>query len=291
MPVRTTCAALAVLAAAAGANAVGTATAPLAFGRDLNAALDEASRRDRLVAVYFSSPRCTWCARMSGGTFTDDRVRRLMRRMLWVEAPSADAPALRARYGVFGYPCVVVLTGRDEEVARCSGYRPPLAFTAFLRRALASKARPVAETLEQLTAALKAFAEKAGPSDGVPRALSDAVEYLARPRRTGRRDVLDALAAAGPTVRPALCTLMGDKRLAIRAAAGSALAHVSGGQLPFDPFADKALRDKQVAAWRAWLRANPNARPAPEPERADPPPQGRDASTGTSRPASRETAP
>jgi len=58
--------------------------------------------------------------------------------------------------------------------------------------------------------------------------------------------------------------------------AGEALAHATGANLPFDPFAEPQTRSAQVAAWARWIEENrlrptsrrgPGTRPATRPAR------------------------
>jgi hypothetical protein len=87
-------------------------------------------------------------------------------------------------------------------------------------------------------------------------ALVEAVERLAAPDRVGRRELSEAVARLGPGAWGGLAVLMEDKRLAVRAAAGEALAGAAGADLPFDPFAPPAARNAQVAAWKQWIEQN-----------------------------------
>jgi hypothetical protein len=47
--------------------------------------------------------------------------------------------------------------------------------------------------------------------------------------------------------------LLGDQRLAVRAAAAAALKETSEADLPFNPFAPASQRELERAAWQAWL--------------------------------------
>ena len=63
-----------------------------------------------------------------------------------------------------------------------------------------------------------------------------------------------------------LLVLMVDSRLAVRAAAGEALPHLTGAGLEFDPFADVTVRRAQINQWTGWLDE-----PKPNPRTARPP--------------------
>ena len=62
-----------------------------------------------------------------------------------------------------------------------------------------------------------------------------------------------------------------DEVLAVRAAAGDLLRLATKQTIAFDPFAEKAERQKQADAWRKWVsESQPDSKPEPE-KPADPP--------------------
>ena len=238
------------------------------FSTDLTMALATARDSDRLVVVYFASPRCVWCRRFESLTLTSDRIRSMGDQFFWVQPGQADLDVLMGRFGVMGWPTVVVLNGRGEEVGRQSGYVDVEAFRLFLLRQLEGSDAP--SSVSDLVARLR---EGANSGERVSQELKEVVEALARSDRANRETLLEAVAESGSSQWQGLCELMDSERLAIRAAAGHALAYVSGQDIPFDPFADKAVRDDQIAAWLAWLAdrpAEPSAVPADEAERPGP---------------------
>ena len=220
------------------------------FGPDLVAGLAEAQRSDRPVVLYFSSPRCAWCRRFEMLTLTSNRVRSLADQFVWVKAPEAEMDVLMGRFSIGGWPTVVVLNKRGEEIARHAGYVDSEAFRAFLLKQVGTGASP--GQTSNLAARLIQVAQAPIAAGQVPPELDEIVGLLARPDRANRETLLAALVQAGPALWPGLCELMADSRLAIRAAAAGALAYVSGHDLPFDPFADEAVRSEQLAAWRHW---------------------------------------
>src|SRR4029453_11282543 len=60
------------------------------------------------------------------------------------------------------------------------------------------------------------------------------VDMLAKPQRGGRDKMLPSIASIGPQAWPELLKSMSSERLAVRAAAGAALAKATGAMLPFD---------------------------------------------------------
>ena len=268
---------MAVLLAAGAAAAQDEPT--IRFGDDLGAALRDAARRKVVVVAYFSAKWCGWCRKMQLSTFGDRAVAALGGRFAWVKIDTGDQPELAASYQVTALPCVLLLNAEGRVLARQDGFTPPGMLAALLRQWMDKGAAPEAgketDAVDKLVADLrKAGADLAGADGRAGPELTAAVERLASPDRGGRQRICEALAKAGKPAQAPLLGLMADKRLAVRAAAGEALAHVAGpGGPAFDPFADAGDRARQIAAWRDWLagrRAAPTTRPAAAP--AAPPP-------------------
>ncbi len=220
----------------------------ITFGPDLQAGLTEAAETDRLVVLYFASPRCSWCRRFEAFTLTNPRVSSLADQYVWVRASEAELPVLMGRFSVGSWPTIVVLNGQAEEVARQTGYVAAEAFRAFLLTAGGQEADAYDPAAE-----LAAASGRAADGGQVSAELAQAVALLARGDRANRDVLLAALADAGPGLWLGLCELMDSPKLATRAAAGGALAYISGQDLAFDPFVEEALRREQVAAWREWV--------------------------------------
>ena len=236
----------------------------IAFEPDLAVALAEARQDQRPVVLYFSSPRCVWCRRFETLTLTSDRVTGLADRFHWVKAPQAELDVLMGRFGVMAWPSVVVLNGQGEQIGRHLGYVDAETFRTFLM----TTSGDLADEAGQVAAKLKNMAGGEPGSGQAPPELVETIELLARADRANREALVEALAEAGPAVWPGLCELMMDPKLAVRATAGSVLMQISGHDLPFDPFADEAVRAQQVAACREWVATRP-VEPASQPADAD----------------------
>ena len=275
------------IAVAAALAWTGPTSGGVTFVEDVSAAIDDAANFGGLVVLYFSSPRCGWCRKLESVSLTDPRTLAVAERFTWVKVPQARMDTLAGMNGVVGVPCLLVVNGQGVEVARHAGYLPPRELAAFLRGVLREPEPRQAPSIRSLAEALEAGSADA---DAVRQRVRTAVEQLAQSDRNGRADLLEALRAAGPAVRPALCELMASDQLAIRSAAYEALAGAVESPLAFDPFADEPIRARQVAAWRAAattgqgsahdLCAAPERRSPPAPigrarERADRSPRAR----------------
>jgi len=215
------------------------------------------------VVVMFGSQSCVWCRKMEIDTFPDDRVAEIADKFLWVKVDVDEQEELAARYNVRGLPHTFVLNGEDRVIASQPGYVPPEAFVAFLNRALENP-QPIEDVLPDLLAKLAAATEPEERDE----TLRHIVERLAGAERDGRPAALAAVTRAGPIVWPRLLALMSDERLAVRAAAGGTLAHITKAGLVFDPFAAQDERARQLTQWQQWIDSHteprdPSAPPLP----------------------------
>jgi tetratricopeptide (TPR) repeat protein/thioredoxin-related protein len=140
-------------AASAGANdphsfAEGTRLAnptEVLWQTDLAASLEQARRSGKhiLIDVYTD-----WCKRLDRDTYSDSAVmQRLTREFICVKInPESGTRERRIvqRYGVRGYPCIIVIDGDGKEYGRISGYRDPKNFLRELSR-ISSSARTGSE--------------------------------------------------------------------------------------------------------------------------------------------------
>ncbi len=251
---------------------------PVAPPADLPAAMRNAAVRKVPIVAYFSTRQCPWCRKMQVTTLVDRGVQSLLRRFVFVKIDMTDNTIWGAGYGVSGVPATLVLSPDGRVLARRNGYIAPAEMTAFLRPWVGAD-QAAAGAGDETQALIDGLSEGAPATGGQGwPGLTAAVEGIARADRVGRPRLLEAIAAVGPSTWPALCNLMADKRLGVRAAAADALAGATGESLPFDPFANAADRAAHVAAWRQWVRDNPQApatRPAGRPAATTrPAPQG-----------------
>lgn len=245
------------------------------FGDDLLKALRRGQAEQMVTIVYFSMPSCSWCLKMEATTFIDRKVQAQSSRFVWVKVDPNFEPALAALFRVGGVPYFVFIDTQMQIVATYTGYITPEEMAKLLRDS-ADKAVPgesdpdkKSDLIEKLTQAMVA----SGQTDQASQALTAVVERLAGPEPCDRKQIFEAIRKLGPNAWSGLCALLGDNRLAVRAAAGQALAYATGADLNFDPFADAGTRSEQVATWKAWIQRRLSAPDEPE---ADPPAEQKD---------------
>jgi len=139
-------------------------------------------------------------------------------------------------------PHVAVLDHQGLEMTSKSGYMPADEFIDLLQ--------------EGLNGELEQQVVDEDEDSNVAQTITKLVDMLAKPQRGGRDQMLASIASIGPQAWPELLKSMSSERLAVRAAAGAALAKATGAMLPFDPFNDPPKRAEQIAAWEQWIAKN-----------------------------------
>jgi YHS domain-containing protein/thioredoxin-related protein len=123
--------ALSLFAAVAGTLAAGETTetdesgAPrLAWRRNYKQAAEEACLRRRPILIRITASWCGPCRQMQQLTFTDERVRRRLRRdFVLLELDADEHPKLVADFRVQAYPTTLVVSPELKVVKRMTGFQ------------------------------------------------------------------------------------------------------------------------------------------------------------------------
>jgi thiol-disulfide isomerase/thioredoxin len=87
------------------------------------------------VALYFLASWCGYCKRLDANTLSDASVQQEMRRYynVRVDPDSPGGRALASRYGISGFPTVLILDAQGGKAGTLAGYREPLDMCSRLR--------------------------------------------------------------------------------------------------------------------------------------------------------------
>lgn len=138
------------LAGPAGETASPAAAAPAVRAdrvtwTSYGAGLEAARAEDRPMLVAFVTDWCGYCRKMDRTTWTHPSVvDRLARDVVAVRVDADEAVEragykgrdLAARYGVYGYPTVMLIDGDGEVISRTGGYMEPRQFLGWLEGSL-----------------------------------------------------------------------------------------------------------------------------------------------------------
>ena len=95
---------------------------------------ERARREKKLVLLDLEAVWCHWCHVMEETTYRDPAVVRLVgERYLAVKVDQDSRPDLANRYEDYGWPATIVFRADEVELAKRSGYIPPVPMAAMLQ--------------------------------------------------------------------------------------------------------------------------------------------------------------
>lgn len=96
----------------------------IAWFYDFEMGQEEAERLGQNMLVDFYTDRCKWCKVLDDSVYTDSKVIQMSTEMVFVKV-DADKDTLDTRkYGISGYPTIVLMKPDGEEIDRIYGYLP-----------------------------------------------------------------------------------------------------------------------------------------------------------------------
>jgi thiol-disulfide isomerase/thioredoxin len=147
---------------------------------DLEQAKWLSAKDGRPVIAYFTFDTCVWCKRLEKACYSDPKVVKLSRKLIWVTINRDRTPAIPKRFNVSAYPSLLVLGTKNENVFRFQSFQEPKEFIGNLKAALkryelykrGKKWMLPPERADQIVEAGKVDTLKA-PSDSVPSGITE----------------------------------------------------------------------------------------------------------------------
>jgi thiol-disulfide isomerase/thioredoxin len=112
---------------------------PLSWAPDFNAALKTAEKEKKAVVMDVTTDWCGWSKKMDRETFAKASVQEHLKNCVLVRLnpeTSEENHDIAQRYGVDGYPTMIILNYRGEALAEKSGYQDEEKCAKFLKGAL-----------------------------------------------------------------------------------------------------------------------------------------------------------
>lgn len=92
---------------------------------DLNWALDEAKKTNKLIFIDFYATWCTPCQQLDKNTFSNEQVKNKLSNYIPIRMDVDKNPGMVSKYMVHGYPTMVFLKPDGSEIKRIAGYVNP----------------------------------------------------------------------------------------------------------------------------------------------------------------------
>jgi thiol:disulfide interchange protein len=115
----------------------------LNWSTDLPQALQQAQASQKYVLLDVYTDWCRWCKKLDESTYPDPRVSELLNKSfvcVKVNAEKGSGRAIKAQYGVTGYPYIIVLNGDGSVRGKIPGYQGASAFARTLSQIVAGQA-------------------------------------------------------------------------------------------------------------------------------------------------------
>lgn len=122
----------------------------ITFLTGYDAALTAAAKDGNNMIIDFYTDWCRWCDSLDANTYTDSLVISLSTDNVFVKINAEVDTALADKYGISGYPTIVIARPDGEEIDRIWGYLPPTEFYNQVQLYLQGR-----ETLEDYLARLE----------------------------------------------------------------------------------------------------------------------------------------
>lgn len=101
----------------------------LPWEKDFDSAVARAGNERRPIMVDFHTDWCGWCRKLERETYTDPRVQEALELFVPVRLNAdREGRELATQMGVRGYPTLVFLDHRGEEIGRIPGFMGPEPF-------------------------------------------------------------------------------------------------------------------------------------------------------------------
>ncbi len=118
----------------------------LSWQKDYERALKHAQSENQLLIAYLFTDWCGYCRKMEKNTFSDaDVIATMGQEYTWLRLNAETDPdgvRLKERFGISGYPAVLVLDSLGSEMDRIEGYMPPDRFKSAIELLQEAESQP-----------------------------------------------------------------------------------------------------------------------------------------------------
>lgn len=108
----------------------------VAWQTDFTKASKAASKSNKPMMVDFYTTWCGWCKKLDSDTYTNSQVVELSQKFVTVKVDGDKYPDLVKKYKVNGYPTIVFLNSKGNEVSRVVGFQNANDFAKSMQSAL-----------------------------------------------------------------------------------------------------------------------------------------------------------
>lgn len=93
---------------------------------NLDSAISEAQKTNKLVFAFFSANWCPACQQLESETLVNEKVtQKLSQNYVAVKIDVDTNPELSSKYGIYSIPTLIIMNSNGEEIKKIEGYQSP----------------------------------------------------------------------------------------------------------------------------------------------------------------------
>ena len=230
------------------------AAVPAGWSTNFIAALEDASKRQQPMLVYFTASWCGPCKLMARTTLTNQSVLKALGGLSHVALDLDEQPKLAERYEIRAVPTFLMLAPSGDQTATTTGFQDAETFLQWLTNGVNEANATVArqKEVEQKLAEVDQWLA-GNESNLLQKAAAELLELCADRNEATRKTATDRLAALAAREPSLLLDGLGHPRLAVRIQASNLLRKQLGDGFEIDPWSDATSRAQSVSDWREKL--------------------------------------
>ncbi|MDO8870946.1 MAG: thioredoxin family protein [Methanobacteriaceae archaeon] len=98
----------------------------LKWYNNLDSAISEAQKTNKLVFAFFSANWCPACQQLESETLVNEKVtQKLSQNYVAVKIDVDTNPELSSKYGIYSIPTLIIMNSNGEEIKKIEGYKSP----------------------------------------------------------------------------------------------------------------------------------------------------------------------
>jgi thiol:disulfide interchange protein len=117
-------------------------SSPIKWETDYQTALQKAAQSNKPIVVDLYADWCHWCKRLDEDVWSDNDIVAFSKGQVYLKLnvqESEDGRRLVEKFKVRGYPTVLILNYRGEEINKIVGYMPANKYLKELKNALSAQ--------------------------------------------------------------------------------------------------------------------------------------------------------
>lgn len=216
----------------------------LKWQAQLDDGLALATKHNKPVLLYFTSPGCAWCRRLDEEVLQNPEVRKRLSSFVLVKLDIVADEKSAARFRIRSTPTLILLSPEGRQALKLEGFVERAELLTILIEALGNQAL---KQDQKVVALIELMRANKLPADHWPDLL------LALADERYRERILRVVSEMNPTPREPLVGQLQHPFLAVRLGALEILEELAGEDFGFNPWLGAGDQDAEaLERWKKW---------------------------------------